>query len=333
MTVIDLAPSFPYSAIIKYYRLSLGVRRGYYIRERHSMLSCDQLRERIRQTSAEKDVVKALGLDIAPERLLAEASDQFIVRAFADGSLRSDTLLKKIHTRPIPEVGTQNIDKKNMGYELNRAFWHAKAYTEFGDKYGKPFGTSRLLRYLVDFVPGPQYYGSEVNPENIAWGKKNYSEVNYVQHEPTPPIGCDDSAFDIIYAQSIFSHYAENLHWKWLTELHRILAPGGLLMITKEGRHLVERCKSEPETFKRLGLDRQDATSIWQRFDEDGYAFYTRYRKDRLEVRGIDGDNWGTAFISEQYILKNWTSLFDILEQQEGAVGNRQDYVIMRRKG
>lgn len=307
------------------------------------MLTCDLLRERIRTMSATADVVDALNLEIAPEKLLEEASDQIIVNAFCDGSMESETLRRKIHTRPIPEAGTQNIGKGKMKHELARGFWHAKAFTELAEKYGNPFeeakmvldfgcGTSRLLRYLVDFLPGPQYCGSEVNPENIEWGNKHYPEVNYILHAPEPPIECDNEVFDIIYAQSIFSHYSEQLHSKWLTELHRILKPRGMIIVTKEGRHLIDRCKSEQEMFKKLGLDKENVDEIWQNFEDTGFAFYTRYNKKNLERRGIDSDNWGTAFIDDKYINSRWTTLFEILEIQPGAVGNRQDYVVMRKK-
>ncbi|GJL92354.1 class I SAM-dependent methyltransferase [Hyphococcus sp.] len=308
------------------------------------MLSCDVLRKKIQDANAQEAIVKALKLDMDPARFLEEAPDQIVVDAFAKGSLNSPQLCAKLHNRPIPEAGTQNVLEKNLGYELNRAFWHAQAYTKFGEKYGRPFenakavmdfgcGTSRLLRYLVDYMPGPQYYGSEVNAENIEWGRTNYPEVKYLHHSPKPPITCEAGVMDVIYGQSIFSHYAESLHELWLKELHRLLAPGGLLMVTKEGGHLVRRCKTEPDTFKALGLDKQDADAIWRRFDETGYSFYTRYRKDRLAERGIDSDLWGTAFVSNDYVHKNWSSLFEVLEIQDGAVGNRQDYVILRKKG
>lgn len=307
------------------------------------MLSCNLLRERIRQAEAEGAAVAALQIDIEPQRFLEQASDEQVVNAFSIGSLRSASLCKKLHKRAIPEVGTQNVFPNTLGYELNSAFWSAKAYTEFADKFGKPFeqakavldfgcGTSRLLRYLVDFLPGPQYYGSEVNPENIAWGRSNFPEVEYIAHDPVPPTSCEAGMFDIIYAQSIFSHYEESLHWNWLKELHRLLKKDGLLMVTKEGSHLVERSKTEPDLFKKLCLDQQDANALWDKFDKNGYAFYTRYNKAMLEQRGINSDYWGTAFISSEYINRTWTPLFEILEEQNGAVGNRQDYVIMRRK-
>ena len=306
------------------------------------MLSCDALREVIKKTDAASEIVEALSLKYTPDEFVDSAPDQLIVDAFATGATLSTGLRQKLHNRDIPEPGTQNLSKNQMNYELGRAFWHAKAYTDFAEKYGASFsagknildfgcGTSRLLRYLVDFAKGPNYFGSEVNPENIAWGRKVYPEVTYLHHDPVPPIPIEDERFDVIYAQSIFSHYSESAHKEWLTELHRTLVPGGLLMLTIEGEHVVERYKSEEALFSTLDLSKEVADGLWRTFDDTGFAFFTRYNTARLKERNIDTENWGTAFISEAYIRENWTSMFNVLETVPGGVFNLQDYVILRK--
>ena len=45
--------------------------------------------------------------------------------------------------------------------------------------------------------------------------------------------------FDAVYAISIWSHFAEGAALRWLDEMHRLIRPGGHLVLTSHGRHTI----------------------------------------------------------------------------------------------
>lgn len=90
-------------------------------------------------------------------------------------------------------------------------------------------GTGRLLRMLAQFAPERTYSGCDVNPIAINWLQerhiRNAGEIATIATEP--PLPFSDSSFDVVLAWSIFSHYSEPLHRRWLDELARVAVPGG----------------------------------------------------------------------------------------------------------
>src|ERR1043165_8053538 len=49
------------------------------------------------------------------------------------------------------------------------------------------------------------------------------------------PLPYKDQMFDLIYSLSVFTHLSENHASQWLSEMNRVLKPGGILIITIHG--------------------------------------------------------------------------------------------------
>jgi SAM-dependent methyltransferase len=194
-------------------------------------------------------------------------------------------------------------------------------------------GTSRILRYLVEFLPGPQYYASEVFSENVRWGQLAFPEVTYLHQSSFPPIDMDSRRFDVIYAYSIFTHLEEEFHLLWLSELYRLLKAGGLLILTVHGERVLRRCEQEYDVRQSMRFEGRDYKEIVEKFTNEGYVFYTGYDPEYLTKGGLDAERFGIAYISKNYISRNWAKWFEVLEHVEGAVSNWQDYVVLKKRG
>lgn len=308
------------------------------------MITVNDLRTRIRQAGAEAAATAALGLDLEPGGFLS-VSDDVVLQAFGEGSLKSTALRTRLHQHPLPDLGKVGIySDRDMLYHLVGGFSVASDFSRYAQRHGKPLesaervldfgcGTSRVLRYMVEYVDGPEFYGSEVFHESVDWGRDAFPEVNYVHQGSAPPLPLDDGFFDIIYAYSIFSHLSEDAHRAWLDELYRLLRPGGLLLLTIQGKVIMDRCRDETDEVRiSLQMHKQDYGELRRRFDEDGFAYYRPYAADYLASGGLDPDNFGLTFISTDYIARNWLSGFELLEHDEGAIARFQDYVVLRKR-
>ncbi|MGA3207366.1 MAG: class I SAM-dependent methyltransferase [Syntrophales bacterium] len=308
------------------------------------MISFETLRERIVNANAWRDIIEALELDISPELLSKSASDEVIGRAFVDGSIKSEKLRDKLHKHPFPDISRLGkYSDYSLKYHVGEGLTNAIQISSKAKKHQHPLrhaakvldfgcGTSRILRYFVEFLPGPQYYASEVFFENVKWGKYAFPEVIYLHQNNFPPLVLSDASLEIIYAYSIFTHFEEKLHLEWLSELHRLLKPEGLLILTLHGEPILNRCKNEETVRQPMCMEGRNYEEIYNQFMKDGFAFYNCYDQKSLAEGGLDSEVFGIAYISKEYIRRHWANRFEILEHDEGAVINWQDYVVLKKR-
>jgi SAM-dependent methyltransferase len=62
-----------------------------------------------------------------------------------------------------------------------------------------------------------------------------------------PPLPYPDHAFDFLYAFSVFTHLSAELAHEWLSELQRVVKPGGLIWFTLHGESYRERLLPEEQ--------------------------------------------------------------------------------------
>jgi len=301
------------------------------------------LRERIVQTNAWNEIVEALELNTTGALLSESASDGIIWRAFVEGSIKSEKLRQKLHRHAFPDIAhLGKYSDSDLEYHLGGGLSNAIQISAKVEKHSHPLGsatnvldfgcgTSRILRYLVEFLPGAQYYGSEVFVECVKWGKQAFPEVTYLYQGNFPPLAVKDASFEVIFAYSIFTHFEEQLHLKWLSELHRILQPEGLLILTIHGEPILRRCREEDAVRRPMCMEERNYEEICHQFMSEGYVFYSCYNPGQLAEGGLDSRVFGITFISKEYMKKHWTNQFEILEHDEGAVSNWQDYVVLKK--
>jgi len=96
-------------------------------------------------------------------------------------------------------------------------------------------GPARIVRHLPDLLPGATVHGTDYNRKTIAWCKEAIPKVEFRVGKLAPPLEYPDAQFDLIYGISIFTHLSEANHVAWLTELARLLKPGGVIFLTTQG--------------------------------------------------------------------------------------------------
>lgn len=127
----------------------------------------------------------------------------------------------------------------------------------FADKRVLDFGcgAGRTLRHFLAEAEQAEVWGSDIDEASIAWLSANLSPpLRLVRNQPDPPLGLDYGSFDLIWALSVFTHLTDN-SLAWLLELHRLLAPGGLLVATYMGRFNGEVFTHEPWDENRIGMN------------------------------------------------------------------------------
>lgn len=172
-------------------------------------------------------------------------------------------------------------------------------------------GPARIIRHLPTLIKTDcRFYGTDYNSKTIDWCKANIKEIEFAQNELHPPTNYPAERFDIIYGISIFTHLSAINHQHWFNELIRILRPGGLLLLTTQGRAFKERLDKEEKIL----------------FD-----------KNQLVIRGkvIEGHRVFSAFHPPTFMENLFQSSTNILELVEGKKmdwGIEQDLWILKKK-
>jgi SAM-dependent methyltransferase len=237
------------------------------------------LRNRSYRVSQKPDAIP-----IPPARLLMSVAGSSEISVFLDGGQRAAEGIREILHRN--QIGIEDLH----------------AILDFG------CGCGRVLRFWKDLT-GSELHGTDYNTELAAWCAQHLPFAQIGTNGLAPPTSYPASRFDLIYALSVFTHLPETSQMAWMDEFHRILRPGGFLLLSLHGAHYLSRL-NEPERRQFL------AGELVTRYDYSA------------------GTNLCSVFHPETYVRKHMTGDFDVVDFiPEGARGNpRQDAWLFRRR-
>ncbi|HST56312.1 MAG TPA: class I SAM-dependent methyltransferase [Solirubrobacteraceae bacterium] len=187
------------------------------------------------------------------------------------------------------------------------------------------FGCSsgRVVRTLAAAYPQTAWRGCDPNAEAIAWAGANLPGIEFFVNGDAPPLALADASLDLVYAISIWSHFAPELGLAWFEEMRRIIRPGGQLVCTTHGptsvsHYVLEQHRTTDQA--REILDALQDRGCWYapEFGEEGDW-------------GVVNPSWGTAFLSPEWMLTKLCPRWRVLEFAPGRNQDNQDVYVLER--
>jgi SAM-dependent methyltransferase len=116
-------------------------------------------------------------------------------------------------------------------------------------------GAGRTLMHFTAETAEAEFWGCDIDEPSIHWMEEHMTPPFHVfVNGPEPPLDHPDSSFDLIWAVSVFTHLASS--WsRWLVELHRLMKPDALLLVTFMGRGMSEVIADEPWNEDSFGMN------------------------------------------------------------------------------
>ena len=154
-------------------------------------------------------------------------------------------------SNPYEVYEQRGLEARNALLDLLPDDWdfRGKRVLDFG------CGAGRTLRHFLDEAESAEIWGADIDPPSIDWLQANLCPPLHVRlSRPDPPLELEGGSFDLIWALSVFTHLTDS-SIPWLLELHRLLAPGGLLIATYMGRWTSEELIGETWDEDRVGMN------------------------------------------------------------------------------
>jgi SAM-dependent methyltransferase len=192
-------------------------------------------------------------------------------------------------------------------------------------KSGLDIGCSsgRVVRALAAAYPEVAWRACDPNTPAIEWAANNLPGIDFFVSDDTPPLPLADGSLDLVYAISIWSHFAPDLGLRWFEEMHRLLRPGGHLVCTTHGltsiAHYATLALRTPEQSEEI-RDALYRSGSWYaaEFGEQGDW-------------GVVNPDWGTAFLSPEWMLTHLCPRWRVLEFAPGRNQENQDVYVLQR--
>jgi SAM-dependent methyltransferase len=190
---------------------------------------------------------------------------------------------------------------------------------------GLDFGCSsgRVVRALAAIQPDLEWHACDPNEGAIAWARENLKRIDFFVSPQEPPLPRPDAYFDVVVAISIWSHYGPTAATAWLDEMHRVVRPGGILVLTAHGAHSLALFARERARDEDL-LARAAAA-----LHAEGHFFHDEFGPHGDE--GVVHPEWGLAFFTLEWLAAQATPAWSIARFAPGAADGNQDVVVLRK--
>ncbi len=188
------------------------------------------------------------------------------------------------------------------------------------------FGCSsgRITRVMGAARPDVSWMGCDPNEPAVRWAAGNLPPAEFFVSRPDPPLPLEDGRLDMAYAISIWSHFDAPAGLGWLAEMHRVLRPGGLLVMTTAGLRTAASLSERgvPEAYTRAAWSALSTSGFWW---ADSFGPKGDW--------GVVHREWGAAYLTPEWLLTRILPAWSVQLYEPGRLLGVQDLYVLERSG
>jgi SAM-dependent methyltransferase len=168
-------------------------------------------------------------------------------------------------------------------------------------------GSGKVMRHFLPEAEVCDLWGCDIDGRSVDWINAELDPpLHAFANREVPPLEQPPASFDLVWSVSVFTHLTD--HWAgWLAELHRVLRPGGLAIISFLGGAMYEAWTGEAWEPDRIGMTVLDHGQDWER-------------------------GGPTVFHSPWWLREHWGRAFEIVQMREGGAPREHGLVLLRRR-
>ena len=189
-------------------------------------------------------------------------------------------------------------------------------------------GCGRVSRNLAR-IGIPHLHGCDIDAEAIAWCSEHLPGA-FQLTDIDPPLPCVNESMDVVIATSVFTHLTRHDQTKWLREMSRILAPGGLLLASIAGPSVARLGRSDRLREHQPGSLATRAAAMRRMARLHRAGIIDSHLDEHLDGIAPDG-YYRMTFQTKRYTRQAWTKHFTVLDHIIRGLNGHQDLVVLRR--
>lgn len=194
-------------------------------------------------------------------------------------------------------------------------------------------GWGRIARFFMRDLKAENIYGVDVLDSAIDICRQSKIPGRFSVIPNRPPLDFPDNSFDAIYAFSVFSHLPEELARQWVMEFSRLLRPGGVMVVTTQGRRFIKYCASfrgKENTFiwhQLLANSFVDAKKHLAAYDRGEFLHEANGGGNQTLTASVYGD----TLIPRGYVEREWTKYLTFRDFIDDPAVLPQALIVMQK--
>lgn len=181
-----------------------------------------------------------------------------------------------------------------------------------------PSGHGRALRFIKKAFPHAHLTACDLNADGVAFCAETFGAEPVVSRKEVAAIPLP-GGYDLIWCGSLFTHLPAVQCEAFMRLFQRVLAPGGILVLTLHGRHYAETVGNGKEA---TGLAREVEVSLHRQYRQSGFGY--------VDYPGQSGYGYSLThpdFVQARFITAGW----QFIRHREQGWNKRQDVVVLQR--
>jgi len=189
-----------------------------------------------------------------------------------------------------------------------------------------PCGSGRVTRHLRAMFPGAVIGACDLYAQHVEFCARHFGAEPIMSQEDLSTLNVGE--WDVVFCGSLLTHLPQSLFWPTMDFMTRSLKPGGIAVVTLEGRRAVF---IQDNMWKLIGDDK--FAFIREGYEKTGFGF-SDYNQEFRDEKFNAQQSYGVAVVRPDWLMAGLAERESVmvLDYCEADWDVHQDVLVVRKR-